>query len=241
MADIELTAPDGHTFSAHRAEPDGPVLGAIVVIQEIFGVNAHIRSVADRFAADGYLAVAPALFDRIERGAELGYDEDGMARGAELAWNRLSIDDALTDLAATATALEAETGTPAAVGAVGFCYGGMLAAALSSRHPDVLGAAVAYYPSLASEKLVDDVPATPLLVHLGDQDQRVTVADGELLQRRWPTAEFNRYAEAGHGFNCDLRASFDPAAAADAWDRTLRFFGEHLGPTAHPGRTEPTA
>ena len=235
MADLELTAPDGHRFHAYRADPDRPPLGAVVVIQEIFGINQHIRAVCDRLAADGFVALAPALFDRLERGVELGYDDEGMGRGVDLAWQRGSIPDALTDLTTTAAVLAEEFGEPGTVGAVGFCYGGMLACALSSRHPDDLGAVVAYYPSRAAELLVDDVPATPLLVHLGNQDPRVTVDDGRTLAERWPTATFHRYAEAGHGFNCDLRDTFEPDAAALAWHRTLEFFGEHLGTPPHVG------
>lgn len=111
---------------------------------------------------------------------------------------------------------------------MGFCFGGMLSAALACRAPGDLGAAVAYYPSGAVDVLEHDVPSTPLLVHLGDQDQRVSVADGETLAERWPEATFHRYAEAGHGFNCDLRDSFDPDAAALAWKRTLDFLGQNL-------------
>ena len=235
MADIELTAADGHTFTAYRADPDRPSIGGVVVIQEIFGVNAHIRSVVDRYAAAGFVAVAPALFDRVERGVELGYDAEGGKRGQKLAWQRDSIPDAIVDLAATIDALTTELGAPATVGVVGYCYGGMLACAASSRIPENIGAAVAYYPSRAAALLVDDVPATPLLLHLGDQDQGVTIADGLTLADRWPTAEVHRYEHAQHGFNCDLRPSFDPEASALAWERTLEFFDEHLDHPVHPG------
>jgi len=228
MADIELAAPDGHRFGAYRADPGGPANAGVVVIQEIFGVNRHIRSVVDRVAQAGFVAVAPALFDRLERGVELDYDDAGMARGYALAWEQLDVDDAVADLAATAATLAGELGGAGTVGAVGFCFGGMLAAALASREPATVGAAVAYYPSGAAGVLKDEVPSTPLLVHLGDQDHRVTVADGETLAHRWPAATFHRYAEAGHGFNCDLRDSFDPGASALAWQRTLDFLGEHL-------------
>ena len=227
MADIELSAPDGHRFAAYRADPEGPPLGSVVVIQEIFGVNQHIRSVVDRFASAGYVAVAPALFDRLERGAEFDYDAEGFQRGKTLAWEQLSPDDAVTDAAATAAALAAERGGP--VGVVGFCFGGMLTCALASRKPDDLGAAVAYYPSRAAQLLPDDESKVPLMIQLGDQDQGVTPADGDTLAKRWPAAEVHRYPTAGHGFNCDLRDSFDPEASAQAWERTLAFLGEHLG------------
>lgn len=227
MADIELTATDGHTFTAHRADPPGEPLGGVVVIQEIFGVNEHIRAVADRFAAAGFVAVAPALFDRVERGVELGYDSEGMAKGRGMAWE-LPIEPPLADLAATADALAHELGGPARVGVVGFCYGGMLSAALASRAPEHLAAAVAYYPSRAAQLLTDDRIECPLMIHLGDEDQGVTVADGQALAKRWPTAEVHRYEGAGHGFNCDLRAGYHAHASARAWDRTVAFLTGHL-------------
>lgn len=228
MADHSLTAADGHTFSAYRAEPGTEPVGAVVVIQEIFGVNRHIRDVADRFAAAGLLAFAPALFDRVEPGVELDYDADGMAKGRSIAWEQLSIDHALADLTVTADAL-AESVGPGRVGTVGFCYGGMLSAALASRAPEHIGAAVAYYPSRAAELLTDaDQVHRPLLIHLGEEDGNVTPEQGDTLAARWPDAEVVRHAGADHGFNCDLRASHHPAAAAAAWERTISFLHDHL-------------
>lgn len=226
MAAIELTAPDGHVFTAHRREPEGTPIGGVVVVQEIFGVNDHIRSVTDRFADAGFLAVAPALFDRVLPGAELAYDAEGTEAGRDLAWN-LPIDHPLDDLTATADALAAEVGGAANVAAVGFCYGGMLSAALASRRARHLGAAVAYYPSMAAQLLVKDQPHVPLLVHLGELDPRVTPADGAALAERWPEAEFHTYP-AGHGFNCDLRDGHHPEASALAWERTVAFLTDHL-------------
>ena len=226
MTAIQLSADDGHVLSAHRAEPAGPPLGGVVVVQEIFGVNSHIRSVADRFAAAGFLAVAPALFDRVERGVELDYDAAGTEAGRDLAWN-LPMDQALADVCAAADALAAELGGPARVATVGFCYGGMLSAATSSRRARHIGAAVAYYPSMAAQLLVEDQPHVPLLVHLGDLDPRVTPADGRQLAERWPDAEFHSYP-AGHGFNCDLRPGHDAASSQLAWERTIAFLQANL-------------
>lgn len=227
MSEIELTAVDGHVLSAYRADPSGEALGGVVVIQEIFGVNDHIRSVVDRVAAAGFVAVAPALFDRVQRGAAFGYDEAGTKAGVDLAWN-LPIDQALDDLTAATDALARDLGGAAHVGSIGFCYGGMLSAALSSRRAHHLGASVAYYPSMASQILMKDQPHIPLMVHLGDLDARVTVADGELLRTRWPDAEFHRYP-AGHGFNCELRPDFDQASSDLAWERTVGFLTAQLG------------
>lgn len=233
MADIELTAADGHTFEAYRADPVGPPRGGVVVIQEIFGVNTHIRSVTDRFATAGYTAIAPALFDRVERGVELGYDEPSKTKGAGIASRKLSINLAIMDLEATADALAREVGGAQRVGAVGFCFGGMLAAAFASRAPTHLAAAVAYYPSRAAKVLTHDSPGRPLMIHLGDKDKNVTVSDGQTLATRWPDAAIHRYPTAGHGFNCDLRPDFDPEASRQAWDRTLHFFDQHLARLPH--------
>lgn len=230
---VEIIAADGFSLTAHRAEPQGPCRGAVVVVQEIFGVNEHIRAVAERFAQDGWLALAPQLFDRIEPGVELGYDAEGVKRGQALAWDRLDRETALGDLAAVATAAASEIGSRARVGMVGFCFGGMLTAAAATRLPECLGAAVAYYPSLAAQLLGDDPLLLPLAVHLGDTDQRVTLADGEVLEARWPQATFWHYP-AGHGFNCDLRPGYDADAAALAWSRTLEFLDHNLAGDA-PG------
>lgn len=226
MATIELTAEDGHVLTAHRSDPVGTPRGGVVVIQEIFGVNDHIRSVADRFAEAGFVAVAPALFDRVQPGAELAYDAAGAEAGKDLAWN-LPMDEPLADLTATADLLAREVGGAGAVATVGFCYGGMLSAAMASRRARHLGAAVAYYPSMAAQLLVKDQPHIPLLVHLGELDTRVTPADGAALAARWPEAAFHTYP-AGHGFDCDLRADHHPEASAEAWDRTITFLQANL-------------
>lgn len=228
MADLTLIAADGTAFSAYRADPLGAPRGGVVVIQEIFGVNAHIRDVTDQYAAAGFVAVAPALFDRVETGVELAYDQDGMVRGQAIAWNTLTIEDALSDVRATADALAAELGGAGHVGLVGYCYGGMLAAAAASRASDHVAAAVAYYPSRSAQLLVDDRPGVPLLVHLGTEDQGITPEDGRTLEARWPTATFHRYEGAGHGFNCDQRAGFHAEASALAFDRTVAFLADHL-------------
>jgi carboxymethylenebutenolidase len=232
LADIEITnTADQHTFHAYRADPSteaGRSPAGVVVIQEIFGVNRHIRDVVDRFGEAGFVAVAPALFDRVEPGVELDYDEAGMKRGVDLAWNHVPLEQAVDDVRAAVDALAAELGGPGHVGVVGFCYGGMLAAAAAARLHTHIGAAVAYYPSMAAETLVDDRVEAPLLIHLGDLDQRVSIEHGRQLAERWPSAEVFRYADAGHGFNCDLRPGYHQESASVAWERTLTFFDQHL-------------
>ena len=227
MTTIEVTAADGHVLHAYQADPPDPPRAAVVVVQEIFGVNAHIRSVVDRFAAAGFLAAAPALFDRIRPGVELEYDAAGTEEGRDLAWGA-PLDGPLADLTATAAHLAASVEGAANVATVGFCYGGMLSAAMACRAPRSIGGAVAYYPSMAAQLLVADQPHVPLVVHLGDTDARVTPADGRALEARWPDATFHHYP-AGHGFNCDQRADFDQASSDLAFDRTVAFLRHTLG------------
>lgn len=224
-----LTAPDGTTLSAYRAAPDGGVPGAkggVVVIQEIFGVNGHIRDVADRLAAGGWLAVAPALFDRVETGVELGYDKEGMEKGVDLAWNA-DPAQVVQDIAVAVDAA-AEAGK---VGVVGFCWGGMLAARcaieLGDRSPNPVAAAVGYYPSRTAQLLLDRTPSAPLLLQVGEHDQGIPLSDVDQIEAAWPDVTVHRY-DAGHGFNCDRRETYAPDAAARAWRRTLDFFDQEL-------------
>jgi carboxymethylenebutenolidase len=217
---LTLTTADGASISAYQATPTGTPKGGIVVLQEIFGVNAHIRSVADRFAAAGYLAVAPALFDRVEPGVELGYDGEGMGRGMAL-MKQTSQDKALQDVAA-AVGVAAKAGP---VGVVGFCWGGTLAYA-AATHLDTLAAAVGYYgggiAGIVAEKL-----HCPVELHFGEKDDHIPMPDIEKIRHAHPGMPVYTYP-AGHGFNCDMRGSYDKASADLAWTRTLEFFGRHV-------------
>ena len=218
---IELTSPDGFRLSAYRAEPAGTPRGGLVVVQEIFGVNAHIRSVCDGYAADGYLAVAPALFDRCQRGVDWGYTPEDIARGREV---RAQADAAaaLMDVVAARDAA-AQAGR---VGIVGYCWGGFIAW-LAAARVDGFACAIAYYgggmPDAIGEK-----PRCPVLTHFGEQDAMIPVAGVQALAAAHPAMEVHLYA-AGHGFNCDQRASFDPAAAVLARERSLAFLRRHVG------------
>jgi carboxymethylenebutenolidase len=218
---ITLKTADGAVISAYRARPSGTPKGGIVVVQEIFGVNHHIRAVADRFAAAGYLAVAPAIFDRVEKNVELPYDADGIARGYALA-QKSPTPAALRDIAAAA-AVAAEGGK---VGVVGFCWGGSLAYA-TAAHPGAITAAVGYYGGTIAK----DLQATlhvPVELHFGAKDEHIPLGDVERIGRAHPDVAIYVY-DAGHGFNCDERGSYDKASADLAWGRTLAFFGKHLG------------
>ena len=220
---IELAAADGHRFDAYVAAPPAAPRGAIVVLQEIFGVNAHVRGVADGYAADGYVAVAPALFDRVERGVEIGDEPADVQRGIALKTASPN-DTALLDIAAAiGHAREASGGK---VGVVGYCWGGLLAW-LSACSLDGLGCAVAYYGGgMPAHKAL--VPRCPVLVHFGERDQSIPLAAAEEFRAAQPQLEVHFYP-AGHGFNCEQRASFDAASARLARERSLAFFAGHLG------------
>ena len=221
---IELTASDGHTLAAWRADPAGAPRAGVVVIQEIFGVNAHIREVADDYAAQGYLAIAPALFDRSRPGVELGYDENAIAEGRDLAF-AMDPDLPLRDVEA---AVQAAAGA-GKVGVVGYCWGGSLTflaacklgvAAASSYYGGQILAALGREPDLA--------PAAPLIMHFGEHDAGIPLDDVDRIRKTFPDAPVYMY-DAGHGFNCDHRASYDESSCRTARQRTLDFFAEHLG------------
>ncbi len=216
-----LSAADGHTFSAYIAHPTGAPRGALVVVQEIFGLNPHVRSVADGYAADGYLAIAPALFDRIERGIELGYSADDVVRGRAL---KEASGNArpLLDIAAAMAHVKHAGRT----GIVGYCWGGLLSW-LAACELDGLAASVPYYgggvPGQAALK-----PRCPVMAHFGERDSIIPLDTVEAFRRAQPSVTVHVYA-ADHGFNCDQRGSFDAPSAAQARTRSLAFLREHVG------------
>ena len=228
MAQRQLRAADGCTFGVYEALPEGEPKGGVVVIQEIFGVNAHIREVADSYAAAGYAALAPALFDRVERDVELGYDADGMSRGRSLAFGGLAREDALRDIQATVE--EAGKHASGRVGIVGYCYGGLMTYLAACRLEGV-GCASGYYGGgIAAEFDRDDgakAPKCPLILHFGRLDAHIPMADVDRIKAALPTVPVHVY-DADHGFNCDHRASYHAASAALARQRTLALFKAHL-------------
>jgi carboxymethylenebutenolidase len=219
MGNIELTAADGHTFQAYVAGGDDPPAG-IVVVQEIFGVNSHVRSVTDRLAGAGYRVIAPAFFDRVESGVELGYGAEGIEAGRGYAV-KLNWDDTMADLHAAVDHL-----APRPVGVVGFCWGGTAAWLAAARLP--VAAAVGYYGG-GIHGFVDETPLAPVVLHFGRQDHAIPMDHVEAVRSAHPEVPVHVY-DAGHGFNCDVRASFDADAAAQAWSRTLAFFEAELAP-----------
>ena len=218
----ELKAADGHKLAAYRAEPAGKARGAVVVIQEIFGGNTHIRSVADGYAADGYLVIAPAMFDRVQRNYDTGYSQPEIQAGIAL-MQKLDWKEAMQDAAAALEAVKAA----GKVGIVGYCWGGTVTWVAAARLSG-LACASPYYgggmPGFIGEK-----PKCPTMCHFGEQDQSPTLAQAKAIAAAHPEITAHYYVGAGHGFNCDQRGSYNAAASKLARERTLAFFRQHVG------------
>ncbi len=218
---IELTAGDGHRLAAYLAQPQGAARGAIVVIQEIFGVNSHIKSVADGYAADGYVAIAPAMFDRVQRNVDLGYSQDDIGKGIALK-NQCPVDPAMKDAEAACKAV-AHAGK---IGMVGYCWGGFLTWMASAKLTG-LACAVPYYGGGILDN-ADIEPRCPVMAHFGERDGMIPVDGVRKLIASHPKQQIFIYA-ADHGFNCDQRGSYDAPSAALARQRSLAFFRQHVG------------
>ena len=218
---IDLTASDGFVLSAYRAAPEGKPRGALVVVQEIFGVNSHIRDVCDGYVADSYLTVAPALFDRYEKGVDLGYTEQEIARGRELR-AQATTEVALRDVAAARDAV-AGAGK---VGVIGYCWGGLIAWMSASRLTG-FACAVPYYGGGMTDA-IGEQPKCPVMAHFGERDTVIPIDGVKKLAAEHPEAQVFVYA-AGHGFNCDQRGSYDATAAKLARERTLQFLRQQIG------------
>ena len=219
---MQLSTADGATISAYRAEPAQASRGGLIVVQEIFGVNSHIRSVCDGYAADGYTAIAPALFDRYEKNVDLGYAPADIDAGRALK-ARASTDAALLDVEAARDAL-ARDGRK--IGIVGYCWGGFIAWMAAAR-VDGLACAITYYGG----GMTDDLGARrrcPVLAHFGERDKVIPMSGVEKLRSAFPEVQVFTYA-ADHGFNCDQRGSYDAPSAKLARERTLSFLRENVG------------
>ncbi|HUB68257.1 MAG TPA: dienelactone hydrolase family protein [Candidatus Methylacidiphilales bacterium] len=218
---LQLTANDGHRFDAYLAEASDPH-GSVVVLQEIFGINHHIRSVADRFAREGFWAIAPALFNRVRPQVELNYDNAGVEEGKKIAYN-LNRDQVLQDISA---AIDYARATVAGkkVAVAGFCFGGSYAWLSATRlRPD---AAICYYGSMIAD-LAQEKPICPVQMHFGKNDTSIPPSNVEKIRATHPECEIYLY-DAGHGFSCDERESYAPEAAALAWSRALDFLKTRL-------------
>jgi carboxymethylenebutenolidase len=219
---VKLRAFDEHELDAYVARPAGEPIAGLVVLQEAFGVNHHIRSVADGFARDGFFAVAPALFDRVERGVEVGYTDQDLQKGIAMA---RQIDPAKAMLDVEAALDYARRVTGKKVGVIGYCLGGSMAWLAATRlHPD---AAVGYYGGYIA-KFAEEALRAPVMLHFGLQDQHIPRTEiDEKVARAHPEVPIFWY-DAGHGFSCDERASYNAEAAKLARQRSLEFLKKHL-------------
>lgn len=220
MSHLQLRASDGHEFGAYLVKPEGTPRGAVVVIQEIFGVNPHIRRVTEQYAAEGYVAVAPALFDRQKRDVELGYDAAGLKAGIDYMMNA----DPAGVLADVNAAIDA-VAHAGRVGMVGYCWGGRVAY-LAACHTNI-AAGVAYYGGGIAQ-LLKETPRCPMMFHHGEQDAHIPLTDVAAIQKAFPQGVYHLYA-ADHGFNCTERPSFHAASAQLAFSRTIEFFRKNIG------------
>jgi carboxymethylenebutenolidase len=217
---IVIPAADGHNFSAYVAGSADATKG-IVVVQEIFGVNHHMRDMADRFAALGYAVIAPALFDRVEHGVELGYTADDIAKGRDY---RMKLTDAqvMADIETAAAQLSGKK-----LGIVGYCFGGTVAWWGSTRSKSFAAASCWYGGGIAGTK--NESMSCPVQMHFGETDASIPMTDVDSIRAAQPKAEVYVYDGAGHGFGCDERGSFSKPDYDLAQERTVAFFGRHLG------------
>jgi carboxymethylenebutenolidase len=219
---VKLKSADGHELDAYVVRPDGEPIAGLVVIQEIFGVNRHIRSVADGYAHNGFMVVAPALFDRVERGVELSYEGPDAQKGVVLL-QKLDNNESLEDVDATLQFVRKQTGQKS--GVIGYCYGGLLAWLSATRlDPD---AAVGYYAGRIGN-FAEEHPTAPVQLHLGKLDTHIPAEQVDKVHAAHPEVEINWYENAGHGFNCDMRASYNAKASALARSRALEFLKKYL-------------
>ena len=223
---VDLKAADGFTFPAYVAQPAGKARGAIVVLQEIFGVNSHVQAVADGYAAQGYLAVAPATFHRVKPGVDLGYTQEDMGAGFALktAVEALPAPGVMQDIQAAVD----YAGQAGKVGIVGYCWGGLLTWRSAALVKGLAAAAPYYGGGSTSPEEAARKPLVPVMAHFGEQDHWIPMDTVEAFKKAQPGVEVHVYA-ANHGFNCDQRGSWDAPAAKLALERTLAFFAKHVG------------
>jgi carboxymethylenebutenolidase len=220
---IRLTAADGHTFGAYLARPSEKPRGGVVVVQEIFGVNSHIRAVCDGYAEVGYLAVAPAIYDRIEPDVQVGYTPEDITRGREMR-GKCTMEDVIQDVGA-AVDKAAEAGK---VGIVGYCWGGQIVYVATCRMADKLSCGSSYYGG-GIVSFLNEKPGVPLILHFGALDASIPAAEIDQIRAANPDVRVYLYDDADHGFNCDQRRQYNADAARVARQRTLDFFATHVG------------
>jgi carboxymethylenebutenolidase len=219
--DIKLTASDNFQLGAYRADPASAPKAAVVVIQEIFGVNHHIRAVCNRLAGEGYVAIAPSIFDRVEPNFTSGYSPEEVAVARKFVAN----PDWAAMLRDTQAAIDAVKNV-GPVGIIGFCLGGSIAYAAATKLSG-LSAPIGYYGG-AIVRFADDKPKVPTQLHFGEKDAGIPLSDVETIRAKRPDVEIHVYPGAQHGFHCDERASYDKSSAEIAWPRSLRLLAKHL-------------
>ena len=219
MATATLTTADNHTLGGYTAGPANATKG-IVVIQEIFGVNKHIRDMADAFAAAGYKVIAPAMFDRAQKGADLGYGPDDRKAGMEMK-GKINDEQSVHDIVAAAKSLGTKS-----VGIVGFCFGGTMAFLGATRTNEFQAASCWYGGGIAKAK--DEKANCPVQMHFGETDGSISAADVTAIKAAQPQAEVYVYPGVGHGFGCADRDSFNKEACDLALKRSLDFFAKNL-------------
>jgi len=217
---IHITASDGHSLSAYVAEPTGATVGSLVMLQEFFGVNAHIREMAEQYARDGYHTIAPAIFDRVERDVELGYDPAGMQKGRELR-AKLNLDQTMLDIQAAIDAVKPF----GPVATLGYCWGGSLAYLAAARLDGVV-CAVGYYGAQIAGHANETLHA-PVLLHFAEHDEYIPLDDVEKIRQAHPEIEMYLYPDTEHGFSCNDRRFYEPKSAALARERSLAFLARH--------------
>lgn len=220
--DITLKAADGNSIGGYHAKPEGKARGGVVVVQEIFGVNAHIREVCDLYAKLGYEAVAPAFFDRVQKDVNLGYTPADIDIGRGL-MTKMDWDKVVLDVNAAIAVLKPAGKT----GIVGYCWGGTVAWVAACRS-EGLSAASCYYGG-GVLNFVAEKPKCPVIMHFGDKDKGIPVENVEKIKAALPGVPVYRYAEADHGFSCDHRATFNAKSALLAMARTTEFFVKNIG------------
>ena len=218
---ISLTTSDGHTLDAYKATPTGAVKGGLVVIQEIFGINGQIRRTADYFAEQGYVAIAPALFDRVEKGIELGYNETDFGIGRETR-GKITDDWIIADIGAAVQ----EVASAGKVSVIGFCFGGY-ATYVAACKVDGVSAAMPFYGGGIAAKVGDMQPKCPTQFHFGDKDAAIPLDDLQKIKDALQDSPMYVYDDSGHGFTCDDRDSYNEGATQRAMARALGWMSEH--------------
>mgnify|MGYP002640272546 CR=1 FL=1 len=219
---IKLKAEDGFELDAYLALPSGTPKGGVIVIQEIFGVNSHIRDDADKFAKAGYAALAPAMFDRAQKGVDLGYDAEGIEAGRGI-MTKIDWANVEKDLRAASGALKKY----GKIGVVGYCWGGSVAWVSTIRDCGV-DCASGYYGGRIID-FIGETPKVPVILHFGDKDHGIPIENVEKIKAAHPDVPVYRYDEADHGFHCDQRASYHAESDAISTKRTMEFFAKNIG------------